>query len=114
MGGQFGPDRGGQFAPARGWSLCSDLRWSFWPFFPQPALDKKKAKVNNLYLLAAPINNDDFHEINIDYVFDFLGSLYKSLGIKKPELDFDYKLMAISLHQQKKINNCINLKQINV
>ena len=32
-GGQFVPAVGVQLAPLRGWSFCSDLRWSFWPFF---------------------------------------------------------------------------------
>ena len=89
------------------------IKWIDIPYV-QPALDNNKAKVNNLYLLTIPINNDDFNEINIDNVIDFLSSLYKSLQIRNPELDFDYKLMVNSLHQQKKINNCINLKQINV
>ncbi len=79
--------------------------------YVQPALDRNKIRVKNLYLLTIPIFS--YTEIKIDYVIEFLRSLYKSLNIKKPEDDLDYIEMITYLHQQKDINNFINLKQIN-
>jgi hypothetical protein len=89
------------------------IKWIDIPYV-QPALDNNKAKVNNLYLLTLPLFKSNSKELNIDYIINFLKSLYNSLRIKIPEQDLDYQVMINSLNQQKNMNNCIKLKLINV
>lgn len=86
-------------------------KWIDIPYV-QPALDKKKETVKNLFLCVFPelIKNDNFlKEVSVkkSQTIDFLYDLYKGLGVEVPELDSDFKLMVDALKDES-----VNLKRI--
>lgn len=53
--------------------------------YTQPALVATKKPVDNLFLLAFPVENMSFVTIEKKLITDFLSALYKGLGIADPE-----------------------------
>ena len=70
-----------------------NAKWIDIPYV-QPALDKTKSKVDNLFLLTFPELNESKEYISRTETIEFLYDLYKGLGVDDPDQDPDYKIMS--------------------
>ena len=76
--------------------------------YTQPALDATKKPVDNLFLLAFPIENVSFETMEKELLIDFLSAFYKGLGIDYPEQNEAFKRM------QRDINKIAQMNKVNL
>jgi hypothetical protein len=76
--------------------------------YTQPALDATKKPVDNLFLLAFPIENVSFETMEKELLIEFLSAFYKGLGIDYPEQNEAFKRM------QRDINKIAQMNKVNL